>query len=1462
MTLNLLKAFGRTLLLSIAFTFIAQQDAKAQEFDGKDFWLAYLTTFADPNQKFQLNIISDTAATVTIEIPLAATPYTFTVQLTPNVLYTHTLPSGRVTNNGQSHQIRNTGVHVTATSDIIVYIGNNQDYSSDAATAIPTSALGNQYDVIAYSALTLTRSSTFNIIATQDTTTIDITYNGWTALNNGNRKYNKGQSETITLHKGQVYVVIAYTGIPITPPEDINNISSDLTGTTIRTDKPVSVFGGNECAYAGECPFCDHLFEQVRPLKSWGYRYNIGTTYKLPVISTDIVRLYATENGTTINISGQLPVTLNAKQYHQIEISSPISVESNKPIHVSQYLKGSTCNTPAGEIDPLMMDVIPENQYSSKFLFGTSSFARYSRHYATIFVETGQEGSLRLNGSAVAYLAPGPIAVGASNYSMAHVSLIGNKSYTLESLTGANMSVYAYGYGVEEAYGYTAGGKIIDLCYVQTEDTTVCYGEQASIHGLNINSQTGLEVSNNNILWFANPTGGASLYSGKDVTTAPITTDSIILWAQVDNATCANSRYPILIIGHPEVVASIQQNTIICAGDSVQLLFDLSGKSSSFDVVYSDGASNFNLNNVDSGWVVYHTPSGTSTFSLVSAIDDTIPGCGARLDIPSATITVSSSPQATNLVRTCNGAQTDYTVEFDVINGDQATYTVSGLSGTFGASGTHFTSVLLPSGSSYSFDLFDNTGCDTMTITGSFACNCFSVPGAMTNTTTTQKYCEGDMAIGVHDGNHLLQPEDKLMFYLHSGNGAFLSAAIDSSASPQFGYAPGMTYGTTYYISPVVGDSTTSGFIDRSDACFFVGQGTPVVFYTIPVSQISGSSSICSGATTNLLFNITGTGPFNVQYTDGSTNYTLANINNGHNETVSPTATTSYTLVSVMANNGANCLATMSGSATITVAPTPTFDLSGIQAVCAGSTIALPLLINGTGPFNLTYKSNNITKTVNGFNTGDNVLVTPIGQTVYTPISIIDLASGCVGTVSGTFIVQIIDMPIVQNVAEDCNGDGTYKVEFDIGGGSGNYFVVSGVGTLLGGNFVSDDIISGIPYNFLVFDDVKCDTIVIAGTYDCCSLSPGNMNTSQLMEACDGEVITTVHDGGQIIGAGEVLQFMVYSDVNDPVGSQILLSNIPTVTFNAGSMSYETIYYIRAVASTQDGQGNVDFASPCFEMSTNYIELIFHENPVALISGGGEVCRGDSSQIQFDVTIGSGPWDITYTNGGTTYNAYNVTSPFNTSVAPTSTSSYTVVSVTDLGNTCVGIGNGVAVVSLTNPTADFLSDIQTVDQLSTFIDNSQSAGSIEWKMPDGKNYLNDSILKFSFQDLGAGAYTICLIASAEDVANCYDTTCRDINVEGVLNVFIPNSFTPDGNEYNNMFTPVVDGGGIEDYTMLIYDRWGGLVYETNDLEEGWNGSFNNTGDTLPVGTYTYKVEVKRGSDPNKKAFTGHVTLLN
>jgi len=70
-------------------------------------------------------------------------------------------------------------------------------------------------------------------------------------------------------------------------------------------------------------------------------------------------------------------------------------------------------------------------------------------------------------------------------------------------------------------------------------------------------------------------------------------------------------------------------------------------------------------------------------------------------------------------------------------------------------------------------------------------------------------------------------------------------------------------------------------------------------------------------------------------------------------------------------------------------------------------------------------------------------------------------------------------------------------------------------------------------------------------------------------------------------------------------------------------------------------------------------------------------------------------------------------------------------------------------------------------------------------------------------------------------------------------LFIPNAFVPDG--VNREFRPVLQFGLPADYAMVIYDRWGGLLFETQSIEQGWDGRTN--GNPLPQGVYTYHIKL-------------------
>ncbi|MCH2223862.1 MAG: PKD domain-containing protein [Crocinitomicaceae bacterium] len=106
---------------------------------------------------------------------------------------------------------------------------------------------------------------------------------------------------------------------------------------------------------------------------------------------------------------------------------------------------------------------------------------------------------------------------------------------------------------------------------------------------------------------------------------------------------------------------------------------------------------------------------------------------------------------------------------------------------------------------------------------------------------------------------------------------------------------------------------------------------------------------------------------------------------------------------------------------------------------------------------------------------------------------------------------------------------------------------------------------------------------------------------------------------------------------------------------------------------------------------------------------------------------------------------------------------------------------------------------------------------------------------------------------------CKDTTYSSLYIEP-FTIYAPNTFTPDGNEFNNDFLPIIYLP-LESYKMQIFDRWGELVFETVDINEAWDGTSIN-GQMAQDGTYIWKLTFVSCEPINPEIIeTGHVTLL-
>lgn len=105
---------------------------------------------------------------------------------------------------------------------------------------------------------------------------------------------------------------------------------------------------------------------------------------------------------------------------------------------------------------------------------------------------------------------------------------------------------------------------------------------------------------------------------------------------------------------------------------------------------------------------------------------------------------------------------------------------------------------------------------------------------------------------------------------------------------------------------------------------------------------------------------------------------------------------------------------------------------------------------------------------------------------------------------------------------------------------------------------------------------------------------------------------------------------------------------------------------------------------------------------------------------------------------------------------------------------------------------------------------------------------------------------------------CGDTLSKIIEVKPTYVIYIPNTFTPNGDGINDGF--FAKGVGINKFAIQIYDRWGHLLFETNDINNAWDG--NSKGSSAPIkqDVYVWKAQVVDVFNKNHD-LTGHVSLL-
>ncbi len=159
----------------------------------------------------------------------------------------------------------------------------------------------------------------------------------------------------------------------------------------------------------------------------------------------------------------------------------------------------------------------------------------------------------------------------------------------------------------------------------------------------------------------------------------------------------------------------------------------------------------------------------------------------------------------------------------------------------------------------------------------------------------------------------------------------------------------------------------------------------------------------------------------------------------------------------------------------------------------------------------------------------------------------------------------------------------------------------------------------------------------------------------------------------------------------------------------------------------------------------------------------------------------------------------------------------------------------------------------------TFESTSLNATTSVWSTTiDGVEIIqNGSPIIYEFPEDEPGNYDVCMIALNQNL--CADTICQTVIIDDVFFIFVPNAFSPNGDDKNETFFPTINYYDPNNFEMLIFNRWGEVIFKSESPDIQWDGTHLNT--PVELGVYTWKINTRVYNSSEKKSFTGHVTLV-
>lgn len=484
-------------------------------------------------------------------------------------------------------------------------------------------------------------------------------------------------------------------------------------------------------------------------------------------------------------------------------------------------------------------------------------------------------------------------------------------------------------------------------------------------------------------------------------------------------------------------------------------------------------------------------------------------------------------------------------------------------------------------------------------------------------------------------------------------------------------------------------------------------------------------------------------------------------------------------------------------NALVILSPVPSVNItSTTHTLCIGNQI--PLSVAGTGSIYYWYPSGSLSSA-----TGSTVYAQPATTQIYTVIAALN---SCTNQAMVT--VSAIPIPTVNAVANEsviCSGGST-----GISASGANSFQWLPVNTLNAsvGSYVVASPHSSTTYTIKGFNGICTGTgSILIQTVD----RPNMYLDASAAQVCKGGTVNIKASGAQVY-------------VWEPSGALSTSSFSNQVIASPSVSTNYTVYGSNSAGLTG-----------CYQQLSFSVQVV--PDIIPSVSGNVALCLGQKATL--------------YASGGNTYE-WSPPQGLNTTVmsaavaSPTTTTEYTVhVSV----NSRCGVSTKVLVE--VNPLPSVFAGRDTSYNLDEPIMLlATGTGTLNWIYGDGITCKACPETQIFPERSG------CYIVEATNDFGCKvsDEVCLEITDD--FTVYIPNSFTPNNDGLNDEF--LVYGTGVTNTSMQIFNRWGELLFSSQDYTQGWDGRYK--GQLCEGGTYTY---VFKYTGLNRKKYTksGGITLV-